>query len=340
MKPAPDTAPVVLGYYPDWEADFPPERIGWGLFTHIAHAFAAASPDGTLKAPEKARDLCRRAKVAKVKTLLSLGGAGSNKSLTAVMASPDRAARFVDDLVRLLDTAGYDGLDVDWEAHEGAADRDRLTDLVRRLRAKMGPERLLTMAVPMSDWGGRWFDDALKPLVDRLHVMTYDMHGEWSDHAGHNAALNAVSDDKRCGASNSYAAGLGYWTKRGWPKENVALGIPCYGRGFAVRAWYGPVDKAKKPKYPYCSYLQAVTLMANGWKREFDATARVPFLVSPDDGERISYEDPDSAAEKGAWCRKQGVAGIFFWEITHDAARGTHHIVEAARRGFLGKGER
>jgi chitinase len=336
MKPAPETTPVVLGYYPDWVPTLPPERIGWPLFTHIAHAFATAKPDGTLKAPDGASSLCRRAKEAKVKTLLSLGGAGSNKTLTAVMASPEKSARFIDDLVRLLDTAGYDGLDVDWEAHEGTADRDRLTDLTRRLREKMGKERELTMAVPMSDWGGRWFDDALKPMVDRLHIMTYDMHGEWSDHAGHNSALNADPADKACGLS--YASGLEYWTKRGWPKDKLAMGIPSYGRGFAARVWYEKLDKTEKPGHPYCSYQEVMSLMANGWKRQFDTIAGVPFLASTDGRERISYEDPDSAAQKGVWCRKAGVSGIFFWEITHDAVRGTHQIVEAARRGFLGKG--
>jgi chitinase len=328
-------APLVLGYYPDWEESLPPERIGWNLFTHLAHAFATVDPDGTLKTPQNATDFCRRARAAKVKTLLSLGGAGSNKSLTAAMASPEKAARFVDDLVRFTDRAGYDGIDVDWEAHDGAADRDRLTDLVQRLRTKLGAGRLLTMAVPMTDWGGRWFDDALKPLVNAIHVMTYDMHGPWSDHAGHNAPLFAVPADKDDGADFSYAAGLAYWTKRGWPKDKILLGIPAYGRGFAVKSWYDATDKAKKPKHPYLSYKDVIALQASGWQRKYDTVAHVPYLVAPDGSERISYDDPDSAAEKAAWCRQQGVAGIFFWEISHDAARGTHTLVEAARRSFL-----
>ena len=40
---------------------------------------------------------------------------------------------------------------------------------------------------------------------------------------------------------------LNYWLQRGVPKENILMGIPCYGRGFATKSWGTKTDE--KPLY-------------------------------------------------------------------------------------------
>ncbi|MDX1934333.1 MAG: glycoside hydrolase family 18 protein [Capsulimonadales bacterium] len=323
----------VLGYYPDWVTRVPPDRIDYTLFTHLCHAFARTRPDGTLTLPARAGDLCARARSRGVKTLLSLGGANSNKSLSAIIGDKSAFDRLVDGLVRSVGKEGYDGIDIDWEAHDSAADAEKMNALVTRLRDTLGREVPLTMAVPASSWGGKWFDvRTLLPCLDFINIMTYDYHGPWSDTSGHNANPYPYPGDG--GISNTVS--IEYWTKtKGFPADKLLLGIPLYGRGFAVRQLGDRTVKGQRAPHEYVGWQEVDALLRMGWKRVRDQKAGVPYLVSPRGDEVISYEDTESAREKGAWAKKQGLSGIFFWEITQDHTDGTHLLVRAAREGFL-----
>jgi chitinase len=339
-EPKPQKSPgppprVVLGYYPSWVAHPTPKEIRYERFTHLAHAFLQADAEGNLK-EDKAiphRDFARRAHEKNVKVLLSLGGAGSAKIFRQIVRDDDVRRRYVDAVSKLVLGAAYDGVDVDWEPTESEEDRKGVVVLVRALRDAL-PDRLLTMAAPASDWYGRWWDvDALKDRVDLLNVMSYDFHGPWSDHAGHNAPLHAAPDDDD-GTVANVASALLYWTDtRKWPKDRLNLGIPCYGRGFAVRAWHRkPASKA--PHETIASH-DVPELLQDGWRRAWDAKVGVPTLLKEGVAEIISYEDAESAALKGAWAKDKGLRGIFFWHIEQDWSADDHEIVKSAAAAFL-----
>ena len=329
-------APMVLGYYPTWEREVPPARLNFGQFTHLAHAFASPTADGGVAGVEvaSARALTGPAHAAGVKVILSLGGGGAGSDhFAAIMADPVKADRFIGASVELVRAGGYDGIDCDWEFPSTVPDAANLVKLVAAYRKHL-PTTLLSMAVNASDWYGRWFDHAaLLPLFDFLNVMTYDFHGPWGDHAGHNAPLHPTPGDPDGAAMNS-AAGMAYWREtKGFPREKLLLGIPCYGRSFLVTRWHDPTPKPSTRTYLGFNAVRG--LMKEGWVREWDATAQVPFLRKDGEPELISYEDEESAEIKGRWARAQGYRGIFFWEVTQDLADGTHRIAAAARRGFL-----
>lgn len=333
----PPAAPrrVILGYYPSWVARPSAKEIAYERFTHLAHAFLKADPDGTLKTDRSIPnpDLVRRAHDKNVRVLLSLGGAGSAKTFRTIVASADALRRYVAAVSRLIADSSYDGIDVDWEPTENDEDRKGLVALVAAFRDAL-PAALLTMAAPASDWYGRWWDvDALKSRVDLLNVMSYDFHGPWSGHAGHNAPLYGAPDDED-GAVSSASASLGYWADtRRWPKDRLNLGIPCYGRGFAVRAWHQ--KPAGKAAHETIDAHDVQGLIDDGWRRAWDDKVGVPTLLKEGATELISYEDPESAALKGAWARSKGLRGIFFWNIEQDWADGDHEVVKAAAAAFL-----
>ncbi|MBV8879092.1 MAG: glycoside hydrolase family 18 protein [Planctomycetaceae bacterium] len=326
---------VVLGYYPSWVAHPVPKEIGYGRFTHLAHAFVRADADGRVKADKSIpnADLARRAHEKNVRVLLSLGGAGSAKTFRAIVRSDDARRRYVEEVRKLVADATYDGVDVDWEPTENEEDRQGLVVLVTALREALGTATL-TMAAPGSDWYGRWWDvEALKSRVDLLNVMSYDFHGPWSAHSGHNAPLHAAPDDED-GAVSHVAASLNYWAElRRWPKDRLNLGIPCYGRGFAVRAWHQ--KPAGKAGHETVDAHDIRGLIDDGWRRAWDARVGVPTLLKEGVAELISYEDPESATLKGAWAREKGLRGIFFWNIEQDWVDGDHEIVKAAAGAFL-----
>jgi len=338
--PEPQKAPtppprVVLGYYPSWVAHPDTKEIRYDRFTHLAHAFVQADPQGRLK-EDKAiphREVLRRAHEKNVKVLLSLGGAASGKIFRAIVRDDEIRRRYVEAVSRLITDSGYDGVDVDWEPTENAEDRQGTVTLVRALREAL-PDRLLTMAAPASDWYGRWWDvDALKDRVDLLNVMSYDFHGPWSGHAGHNAPLHGADDDED-GKGSNVAAAMTYWAEtRKWPKDRLNLGIPCYGSGFAVRSWHR--KPAGKAAHETIDAHDVPGLLQDGWRRAWDAAVGVPTLLKEGVAEIISYEDAESAALKGAWAREYRLRGIFFWNIEQDWVDGDHDIVKAAAGAFL-----
>ncbi len=329
--------PIVLGYYPAWNTGLPPAGIAYGQFTHLAHAFASPRLDGSVGGDGNlpSRDLTDRAHAAGVKVLLSLGGGGAGSAhFAAVMRDPAKAERFIAETVALVHEYGYDGLDCDWEFPEDEEGAANLVKLVAEYRKRL-PATLLTMAVNAGPWYARWFDhERLLPLFDFLNVMCYDFHGPWGDHAGHNAPLHPAAGDPD-GATMNTAAGMTFWNEvKRFPKEKLVVGIPSYGRSFLAARWHEKT--AGKSPREYVSWKTVRGLLAEGWRREWDAAAQVPFLTKPGAAELISYEDEESAARKGAWARAQGYRGIFFWEITQDHLDGVHVLVAAARRTWVG----
>lgn len=331
------TLPCILGYYADWAAGLTPRQIDYRLFTHLTHAFATVQSDGTLTMPDpaKSRDLCARAHAAGTKVLLAIGGAGSGKNFARATATLAGVARLVDGLAAVVRDTGYNGLDVDWESPTDAASQAGMETLIRALRERLPPDALITMAAPASDWSGRWFDRAaLLPSVDLLNVMTYDFHGPWSDHAGHNAPLAYSPDDGHPACrTNTLDGALNYWLRqKGWPREKLLLGIPLYGRGFRASGWGAPATGSYARSE--VMYRDIAALQKAGWKRGWDTAAQVPSLHSPDGSEILSYEDADSARGKGRYARDNDLGGIFFWEISQDFDGQTNPLVRAARAGL------
>lgn len=326
----------VLGYYPAWRSGLAPAGIDYRAFTHLAVAFASPTPDGGIaRSPLLAsRAVTSRAHRHGVKVLLSLGGGGSASAhFAGIMRDRAKADRFIGETMRLVKEARYDGIDCDWEFPDNAEDADNLVRLVRRYRTAC-PKAVLTMAVNAIGGMNRWFNHReLLPLFDFLNLMTYDFHGPWSGHAGHNSPLGEVRSDP-CGGLNNCAASIGYWRfVKEFPAEKLLLGIPSYGRSFMTAAWYTKVDGRSKREYVH--YAKTVLpLLKRGWQRVWDAEAGVPYLRKDGVRELISYEDEASARLKGKLAKDAGLRGIFFWEISQDAIGGRHVIVDAARGGF------
>ena len=326
----------VLGYYADWNPVLTPAKINYRQFTHLTHSFAKIDRGGSFVFPDlaKSRELCDRAHAMGSKVILAIGGADSAESLTRGTATTADMSRVLDQLVAQVKSVRYDGLDIDWEFPENAAQRDQMNLLTKRLRALL-PNTILTMAGPALDWNGKWYEgDALLPYLDFVNVMTYDFHGPWSSHAGHNAPLgySRAEGHPECRA-NTTEGGIAYWQKqKNWPKEKILLGIPLYGHGFRTDRLGG----AAKGSFAQSdvSYTEIAALRRAGWTRQWDKNAQAPFLQNPEKTTIISYDDAESVRKKGEYARTLGLGGVFFWEISQDFDGRTNPLVQAARSGL------
>jgi chitinase len=198
---------------------------------------------------------------------------------------------------------------------------------------------LVTMAASSNEGTLRWLNkDFLLETMDWVNVMTYDMAGDWTDYAGHNAPLFASSREPgRRGHSTARVVEYLLDDLR-WPADHVALGIPLYGRGFAVKEPYASTKGAPRmPRGEGGRYSRIAEMLAGpGWKRVFDDETKVPWLIADDGHAVIGYDDAESTTIKGAWARSKGLRGVFFWEVAGDRMPdGSHPLQEAARRGLF-----
>lgn len=334
---AAEKAPVVVGYYPHWATQPTPQQIKFEYFTHLIHAFVAVDEQGRPepRSTVPGKSLTEAAHAAGVKVLLGLGGGSNGNNFAAMVRDEAKSQRFIREIVALAGANGYDGLDIDWEfpaVGDEAALVRFVTDLHRELKAA-NPQSLLAIALPKGNYYGQWFRvSELKDKLDFVQIMTYDFHGPWTSHAGFNASLYETTSDTVDGKSLSFDSAVDYWLQRGFSARQILVGIPLYGHGFKAKSWGQP--NTEKSDYPDVTFLQARRMLNEGWQRHWDAEAAVPWMVSPDGEEIISYDDETSVLLKGAWAQRKGVQGIFFWNIAQDFSDGEHLLVREARKGW------
>jgi chitinase len=320
-----------------------PAKINFGLYTHLCHAFLVADEDGSLR-PSKtcpSRPLVADAHKAGVKVLLSLGGWGWDKQFAAIVSKGESEDRYVRAVLALVDEYDYDGIDLDWEYPDTEAEVagfDRLTRRFRKelnaLGRKKGRQLLQTMAASANSSTLRWLNNRLLlETMDWVNVMTYDYTGDWTAYAGHHSPL--FTSSKQPGPPRSTELTMKYLLDRGMPANRLAVGLPLYGRGFAVAEPYAPTKNATKGKVPRGGNYSDIDklLREKGWTRHWDDETKNPWAIAPDRTAVIGYDDAESLALRTAWAMKQGFRGVFFWQIGGDLLPdGTNPLQAAARK--------
>jgi chitinase len=351
---------VLVGYYAVF-GDLPVEQVPWKHLTHACHAFLRIDAEGKPLTTETVPNSSFTADARKkgVQTLLSIGGGETAIGLQKVAADPALTAALVKEVVAIAVENKYDGIDLDWEFPHDAPSRDGYTRVVAALRAVLDQaakesrrERpyLLTLTVSADPFFGEWIDAArVAPLVDWLHVMTYDMAGAGSRYAAHNAPMFASPDDPER-EWRSVEAAMAYWSqKRGVPPEKLVVGLPMFGRSVAAEAPYEELDPALEGKRRGLPFSQVQQLAGEGWRSSWDKDSLVPWLRSPSKAkgaattgplqaidpeetpELIAYDDRNSIRGKTEWAREQGYRGVFVWALHQDRMPdGAHWLLESA----------
>ena len=60
------------------------------------------------------------------------------------------------------------------------------------------------------------------------------------------------------------------------------------------------------------------SFQAEGWTAGYDTAAGAAYIHDPKTGGFLSLDTPQSLADKGAYARREGLAGLFAWELTQD----------------------
>ncbi len=314
---------IVHGYYPAWMAStHPPDEFDFSLLNRVGHCFAYPSDAGELIIPTELQDpaLVTAVHAAGAKVSLVLGGWGHCDGFSPTCADPIKRARFVGELAQAVTTMGYDGVEFDWEYPANATDRDNLTTCISELRAAIGPDKEIALAVPASEWGGQWFANELLEHADRLHVMTYDYTGSWAPASGHHSGLRPDG----CSTPYSMTQALEYWLGRGVERKDLVLGVPFYGRSFNSSTLCQSFTSSGDASY--ATLLEIIS--SKHWERKWSSRARVPWLEERNGPGLWSYESPRSVRDKARYILKEKVCGVMIWQITHDVVDGEHLLLE------------
>ncbi|UTW62898.1 hypothetical protein KFE98_01705 [bacterium SCSIO 12741] len=284
-----------------------------------------------------------------VKLMASIGGWSMSKHFPDVAADSAKRKKFVEDCQKLINM-GFDGIDIDWEfpgAFSGMnftgsnADYANFQTLMTEIRAAIGPNKLLTAAFNASSVklnGFNW--SALSTTMDYFNMMTYDMHGGWSNKAGHNSPLYPYTNEEEAGMS--WDSTFKFLVSQGVNPSQINMGVAFYGRGVITNGsaqLNAPTVKVSKNISPDGLVMTAADYTnwgpfdgtpthyaikndsANGWTYHWDNEAKVPYLTKGN--YFLSYDNVQSVEEKAKYVNTHNIGGVIIWHAFGDLVPGT-----------------
>ncbi|MGL4656794.1 MAG: glycosyl hydrolase family 18 protein [Sarcina sp.] len=275
-------------YYGDWsiwggQGNFYPKDIPAEHLTHLNFAFLDFDANGNLIFTDKDAAIGApvgepgvqwggpnagcinafqelRAKNPNMKTGISVGGWSKSGDFSEVTADPSKRAKLIDNLVKYVEYANMDFVDLDWEYPGEKRDPDKVDNHQDEGTTKARPEDkenyvtfLEELRVALDKKGaelGKYYEISvalpapkskvdngidvprLFAAVDFANIMTYDMRGAWDDNSGHQTGLYTNPLDPTSGAGLSVNDSVNYFIEKGAPAEKIIVGAAYYTRGW------------------------------------------------------------------------------------------------------------
>jgi GH18 family chitinase len=302
--------------------------IPYHQLTHIVHSNIAPSEklDGSLFIPGGFLEptLISGAHAAGVKVELCVSG---NAGLFVYIgADPALRAAFAQNIARFAIANGYDGVDFDYEVPNTNQQAINFTALVQDVRALMpAGQYLISAAVSSSPGSYGVYDFAgMTPLLDFYNVMTYDFHGAWTNHSGHNSPLYLSPRDPGQEGSLDTST-TNFLSVFHVPAGQINLGTAFYGYAFDVYGLWSFCanhNLCGNGGAPTVLYSQVEPLLEAGeWTENFDDLASAPYLLNADGAMFgfITYDNPSSTSAKVDYALGQHhLGGVFMWELSQD----------------------
>lgn len=352
----------VVCYWGTWsnyrpaDGKFTPEDVDPTLCTHLIYSFAGLnSSTWDIVSLDPWMDLrdnyglggfhkttSLKASYPHLKVSLAIGGWNEGSEKYSQMAGdPARRRHFVETALQFVTKYRFDGLDLDWEypgKRGGAAeDKDNFILLIKDLHSAFSKRKLLLTAAigAAPDTIDKGYNiPAMYKYLDFVHVMCYDYHGKWDKKTGHNAPLYSRPGETGKDLTLNVEYTIAYLVKNGAKLEKTVLGVPLYGRAFALvdpsensmgdpvkeTAFQGPFTREDG----FLGYNEICAEQRDSsypWVTEWEEHHMAPYMYK---GDRwVSYDNEQSLALKAEFAHDQRLAGVMTWSIDTDDFRGS-----------------
>lgn len=352
--------PKIVCYYSAWAhyrdepMNYDIENIPAELCTHVIYSFVGLDentwelkyidPEYDIEKQGYKRFMDLKKEYPNIKLLLAVGGWNEGgKKYSDMVEDKTRRNVFVNSVVRMMIKYEFDGFDLDWEYpgdpdRQGKiSDKDNFLKLVEELRTAFDPFKfLLSAVVPIAKFRLQqgYHIKELGQLLDQIHVMSYDLRGNWVGFADVHSPLYRRPFDEGVYEKLNVNDGLELLVGMGAPKHKLIVGVPFYGRTYTLLNKNNANLKAEIKKWkkggnpgPYTNatgflaYYEICSLIQDkNWTKKFDDFGKCPFAYCED--QWIGYDDSYSIAIKMDFIREKGYGGGMIWAMDMDDFRG------------------
>ena len=326
----------VVGYYPQWvQSTFTPDKIDYSVITHVIHSFAWPDEEGNVQHYDNmlSQSLTATVHDNNAKILLSFGGWGQSWGFANSTSTPELREFLINNIINICETYNYDGIDIDWEQPTNVIEKNNLTSFVSELRFAFDsiyPDWIISMAVPVSNWSGQYYDFAqLKEHVEFFNAMTYDIHGSWTNHAGHNSPLYPSPAGDPDG---SVSTGINYLKNtRGIEAQKLNMGIPFYGKEYNTTN----INESFTGDVVARLYNEYHGLIDNGWNYIWDDSGQVPYLQNDSQTKIITIDDSMSVSLKSEYAISNNLGGLMIWALGYDYIESEQKLIQSMKYNYL-----
>jgi spore germination protein len=219
-------------------------------------------------------------------------------AVAGVLHNPARSGRQIAEIVALVETNNYAGIDLDYENLQ-AGDRQAFTTFVTRLaQALHAKSKILSVALfakaSNAGYAPRNLAQdyaAIGRVADQVRLMAYDYHWATSS-PGPVAPVGWIRD-------------VVNYAKTQIPPSKIVLGIPEYGYD-----WSGDAGTS-------VSWLQVLRLSRQYHVQpRYDAASQSPYFTYTDGSghkHTVWFENAESAQAKFDVAQGSGIAGVYLW---------------------------
>ncbi len=230
----------------------------------------------------------------------------SNELSNVILTSEPLQERLLDNILRVIEEKGYDGLDIDFE-FVYAEDAPRYADFIGKARRRLnslGLEVFAALAPKTSDeqrgllYEGHLYRE-IGEAADAVLLMTY----EWGYTYGPPLPVSPIDSVRRV---------LDYAVTR-IPPEKIFLGMSNYGYD-----WPLPYVKGETMAQSLSTDEALLIASANGAEIRYDTVSEAPYYNYILDGtvHEVWFEDARSIAARLRLCEEYGFRGCLYWNLS------------------------